>query len=243
MPTTSRTILSLIGALLAHSIDAFPFKAGSCRSGAGVGGPHIGDKNGTLTDGNTQFTVNGEILNDGDVITLYSNSTNELKIAGQFKGFLMKVSGNMDALGYSPDAYGTLAVIDDANSQMLPRTSDSLDQSSCLDDESGMSHTSNNVKESILSSFMHEGEGNFTLEVTVVTGNKGLDSDGWYYSPYQVVVQQSPPAETSVSEVVEEIPETGDTNVDDGAKSPSSASCRVVGSMLLFCIGLSLYLI
>lgn len=246
MPKSSILNAIILSLLLTHSVRAFPFGAGSCRSGGGVGGTHLGDNNGTIVLGNAQFAVNGQLLNEGDVVTLNANTTNELKLMGEFKGFLMKVSGNTDELGYIPNAYGTLGVIDDENSKILPRTSDSISQSSCLDNEAGMSHTNNNLKESITSKFMYDGKGDFTLEVTIVNGNKGTDNDGWYYSQYQFVMEKSLIEETStpldVEPVdVEEIPETGDEQ-----KTPeSSASSLLVLNinMLLFGIGLSLFFI
>ena len=122
------------------------------------------------------------MLNEGDVATLNANATNELKLMGEFKRFLMKVSGNTDELGYVPNACGTLSVIDDDNSKILPTTSDYISQSSCFDNEAGASHANDNLKESITSKFVHRGKGDVSLEVTIVNGNKGTNDDGWCYS-------------------------------------------------------------
>lgn len=149
--------------------------------------------------------TNSLAANVSHVVTLHTDGSGR----EDFKGFLFRLSG-----ADGEDASGSLVMLEgDGDVQLLK---------GCPNDVAGYCHTYHDSKKSVSVMLSHPCEApNLTLEVTVVAGNKGLDSDGWYYSPYDITIVSS---DESKCDVVVDESVNGDTGMSSDMSPGDSMS-------------------
>jgi len=173
-------VVTVVIQYLSRGALAFPSKAGSCRSGGGVGGSHLDGTNGALTEGGYRVLIDSEPLDSAITKTLEAGKAYNIVVDGAtFKGFLIKLSGKNGT-----DASSSLTMNDgDSSTQVLD---------GCEETATALCHTSNDGKSSASGTIMHSGKDEgLTLEVTVVKENNDATGNFWYYAPFPLQVKSA----------------------------------------------------
>lgn len=176
-------------------LHAYPNGAGHCEPGGDLStlssfghGPGGGSRLERLdleivaepifSAGSTTLVPSEEVTLAADERQILTLKTVSGSSAG-FKGFLFRISGRN-----GEDASSALSLVPSM-------TSDTQLLDYCGDDASGISHTKNDVKDSIEVEFYFREQGKLLLEVTVVQDNNPYPQDGWAFSSYRLNIDGS----------------------------------------------------
>eukprot|EP00560_Eucampia_antarctica_P002922 CAMPEP_0197841010 /NCGR_PEP_ID=MMETSP1437-20131217/45931_1 /TAXON_ID=49252 ORGANISM="Eucampia antarctica, Strain CCMP1452" /NCGR_SAMPLE_ID=MMETSP1437 /ASSEMBLY_ACC=CAM_ASM_001096 /LENGTH=339 /DNA_ID=CAMNT_0043450703 /DNA_START=67 /DNA_END=1086 /DNA_ORIENTATION=- len=195
------TVATLLGTNnnVTFQAHAYPNGAGTCETGAAIGtasgGNHGPNGLGSLADAGLEVKVGSEVLDTGTTKEFMTEIEHNvgLEFTGSsgsgFKGFLFRLSSTNNT-----DASAGLKILSSDDSQKLPSTGErgknAESNSACANTVAGITHITNNIKQSVSTTLKMEEATNLDLEITVVVSNPPKNK--WYYSKYTIKMVAPP---------------------------------------------------
>lgn len=212
--------VSLIS-LYCKGIEAWPTGSGHCNSGTpsnfekrhgstGSGGLESGD----LTISSTTGISNPE---KDEITTLQAGTEYTLTIetAGgeKYKGFFVRLSDKSGA---------------DVSEVLTESSGDAKSLSFCESNVAGITHTNNNLKAGISMTIKSDVPSQLLLEVTLVTENSSTVKNAYYFSEYELTLEEPNPDD----------PKTDDPKPTPGPTPMSSGSSYATRMVFPFALSL-----
>lgn len=209
-----RIVDLLFSLLFIGKISAYSFRPGSCRLGDSSVGHNV-PSSGDINQGGYELLLDGNVLNADDTFDLNLTSSSDPTYSWElrksttsegeeFRGFLLVAGG-----GSSYDMKGAFSVEDEGTSQIM---------SICPQFYDGVGHSNAIPKQSVKGTIdIDQGQGKFTIDVSVVQKNEFRDSV-YYFSSYNIQVVD----EVSSSEAI--ISTESDTNTTSTITNEEAAS-------------------